>query len=125
MQLTTPNPLERRPEVSNSFSTVSHIYIPRFHTGQTLLKKNLSRQDCISVVSKLFVCRHRKPVEQISRHTSHTNLFPLKASNIIWRSPLLRATISGNDVMYPEMVLIFKKKVITSLAVTSNATRDL
>ena len=98
-QLTTPNPLRRRPEVSNSFSTVSHVYIPRFHTGQTLLKKNFSRQNCISVVPKLFVCRHRKPVDQISRHTSHINLFPLIASNIIWRSPLLPETIFGNRVM--------------------------
>ena len=40
--------------VSNSSSAVDHIYIPGIYTGQTLLKKHLSRQDCISTVPKLF-----------------------------------------------------------------------
>ena len=42
-----------------------------------------------------------KPVYQISRHTHHS---------IIWRSPLHRATISGNCEMLPETVLISKKR---------------
>ena len=90
--------------VSNSFSDVIRIYIPGFYTGQTLLKKNLSTEDCISLVPKLFVFRHRKPVDQILRYTSHANLFLLMASCIIWRSPLLRATISKNRVMLLDMV---------------------
>ena len=40
------------PWVLNLFSAAGHIYMHGFYTGQTLLKRNLSRKDCISVVPK-------------------------------------------------------------------------
>ena len=75
------------------------------------------------MVPKLFVCRHRKLVEQISWHTSHANLFQSMASGItgdsengndlfftfFWRSPLLWAKIFGNLLMQPKMMLISKR----------------
>ena len=60
--------------VSNLFSAVGHIYTPGFYTGQTLLKRKLSSQDCISVVPKLFVCRHRNQLIKF-RGTPVTALF--------------------------------------------------
>ena len=39
--------------MSNSFSAAGHIYIPGLYTGQTI-EKNLSRQDCMLMVPKLF-----------------------------------------------------------------------
>ena len=50
----------------------------------------------ISGPQTFFVCRCRKPVDLISRRTSHANPFLLIASGIIWKSPLRRATISEN-----------------------------
>ena len=85
--------------VSNSFSAAGHIYIPGFYTGQTPLKKKLSRQDCVPVVAKRFCLPALKTRDQILRHTSHANLFLMMASGITWESPLLRASISGNCVM--------------------------
>ena len=96
--------------VSNSFSATGHIYIPGFYTGQTLLKKILTGKTVHQWSPNFFVCLHRKPVDQISRHTSHANLFLLMASGIIWKSPVLLATISGNRVMQLKMVLISKKR---------------
>ena len=49
-----------------------------------------------------FVCRHRKLVEQISRHTSHANSFQLMSSGITGDSE------NGND-------LFFLLKITTSL----------
>ena len=43
-----------RAGVPNSFCAVGHIHIPGFYMGQTMLKKNWSRQDCISLVPKLI-----------------------------------------------------------------------
>ena len=50
------------PRVSNSFSAAGHIYISEFYTGQTLLQKNLSRENCISMVPKRF----RLPIQETS-----------------------------------------------------------
>ena len=49
------------------------------------IEMNLSRQDLYQCSPNIFVCRHRKPVDQISQHTSHC---------IIWRSP----RPPGNDL---------------------------
>ena len=58
---------------------------PHLHTwisyGPNFVKKNLSWQDCISVVPKLFVCRPKKPVDQIfaehqPRHYLEITIFP-------------------------------------------------
>ena len=66
---------------------------PHLHTwiiyGPESVEKNLNWQDLYQWSPNLFVYRIRKPVDQTSRHTSH---------GIIWRSPLLQATISGNRV---------------------------
>ena len=66
----------------------ARLYCKKIEAGKTVYQ-------CFPNV---FVGRHRKAVDQISRHTSHANLFLLIASGIIWRSSLLRATLSGNRV---------------------------
>ena len=71
-----------------------------------------------------FVCRHRKLVELILRHTGDANLFQLMSSGItgdsengddlfFWRSPLVWAKIFGNHLMQPQMMLSTKKKSLS------------
>ena len=97
-----------------------------------ILKYSLSQHQWFP---NFFVCRHRKLVEQISRHTSRANLFQSMASGItgdgengndffleittslgknLWKSP----DAAQNDADLP-------KTVIISHAVICNATRDL
>ena len=84
---------------------------PHLHTwisnGPDSVEKKLSRQDCISMIPKLFVYRSRKPVNKISRDTS----------NGIWRLLLFQATISESHAAQPEMTLISKKSQPRLLAV--------
>ena len=83
-----------------------------------------------------FVCRRRKLVEQISRHTGDANLFQLMSSGITGDSE------NGDDLFFLEITTCLgknlwklldaapnnadhQKEVIISLAVICNATRDL
>ena len=74
-----------------------------------------------------FLCRDRKSVEKISRHTSHWNLFQLMSSGITGNDAfflyfLETTTFMGHDLGKSRDAAPngadFPKKVITFLAVT-------
>ena len=107
-----------RAGVSNSFSAVGRIYIPGFYMSQAQLKKNLSRQDCISVVPKRFCLL----------------VLETSGSNFVAHQPqhYLEITTSPGDNLRKlcdvaqngDFQKNNNKKVITSFVVTCNATCD-
>ena len=86
--------------------------------GPDSLEKKIEQPRLYISGPETFCLPAQKPVDQISRYTSH---------GIVWRSPLLQATISGNCVMHTRngADIQRRKKVITSLAATCNTTRAL
>ena len=91
----------------NSFSAVGHIYIPGFYTGQILLKKfNQARLYSSGPQTFLSAGTGNQPRHYLEITISSGN--DLRKSCDVARN--------GADLQ--------KKKVITSLAVTCNVTRD-
>ena len=80
--------------------------------GPDSLEKKIEQPRLYISGPETFCLPAQKPVDQISRY----------CHGIVWRSPMLRATISGNCVMHTRngADLQRNKKVITSLAATCN-----